>query len=98
MNIRPLCDRIVVKPIAGEEATRGGLVIPDTARKKPQEGEVVAVGRGRRLEDGERVAIDVRVGDRILFRLHAGSDTKVGGNEYVILREDDILGVLTTAA
>ena len=96
LNIRPLYDRIVVKRLTEtEEKTASGLFIPDSAKEKPQEGEVVAVGRGKRLEDGSIVALDVKVGDRILFGKYSGSDTKVDGQEYMIMREDEILGVLS---
>ncbi len=98
MKIRPLYDRIVVKRIEQQESTRNGIFIPDSAKEKPQEGEVIAVGRGKRLEDGTLVALDVKVGDRVLFAKYSGSDTKVGDTEYLIMREDDILGVLAAAA
>jgi len=97
MNIRPLYDRIVVKRIEEQETTRNGIIIPDSAKEKPQEGEVIAVGHGKRLEDGKMVALDVKVGDRILFAKYSGSDTKVENTEYLIMREDDILGVLDPA-
>jgi chaperonin GroES len=98
MNIRPLYDRIVVKRIGEEEQkTASGLIIPDSAKEKPQEGEVVAVGKGKRLEDGKLVALDVQVGDRILFGKYSGSDIKLDGNEYLIMREDEVLGVLDGA-
>jgi chaperonin GroES len=95
MNIRPLHDRIVVKRIDEAETTRNGIFIPDTAKEKPQEGEVLAVGHGKRLEDGTLAALDVKAGDRILFSRYSGNDTKVEGAEYLIMREDDVLGVLT---
>jgi chaperonin GroES len=95
MNIRPLYDRIVVKRIEEQETTRNGIVIPDSAKEKPQEGEVLAVGRGKRLEDGTLVALDVKVGDRVLFGKYSGTETKVVGTEYIIMREDDVLGVLS---
>src|SRR5712691_6901132 len=98
MNIRPLYDRIVVKRIEQQETTRNGIIIPDSAQEKPQEGEVIAVGRGKRFEDGTLVALDVKSGDRILFGKYSGSDTKLDGTEYLIMREDDVLGVLDTAA
>jgi chaperonin GroES len=98
MNIRPLYDRIVVKRIEEQETTRNGIVIPDSAKEKPQEGEVMAVGRGKRLEDGKVVALDVAVGDRILFGKYSGSETKLDGTEYIIMREDDVLGVLDSPA
>ena len=97
MKIRPLYDRIVVKRIEEQETMRHGIVIPDSAKEKPQEGEVIAVGRGKRLENGTLVAVDVKVGDRVLFAKYSGSDTKVGDTEYLIMREDDILGVLDAA-
>jgi chaperonin GroES len=98
MNIRPLYDRIVVKRIEGQETTRSGIIIPDSAKEKPQEGEVMAVGHGKRLESGELVALDVKVGDRVLFGKYSGSETKLEGTEYIIIREDDVLGVLASAA
>jgi chaperonin GroES len=98
MNIRPLYDRIVVKRIEQQEQMQGGLYIPDTAKEKPQEGEVVAVGKGKRLEDGKVVALDVQVGDRILFGKYSGSDIKLDSEEYLIMREDEILGILEGAA
>ena len=94
MNIRPLYDRIVVKRIEEQETTRNGIVIPDSAQEKPQEAEVIAVGRGKRLEDGSLTALDVKVGDRVLFGKYSGTETKVVGTEYLILREDDVLGIL----
>ena len=94
MQIRPLYDRIVVKRIEQKETMQGGLYIPDSAKEKPQEGEVVAVGKGKRLEDGKLVPLDVTVGDRILFGKYSGSEVKLEGEEHLILREDDILGVL----
>jgi chaperonin GroES len=97
MNIRPLYDRIVVKRIEEQEAMRNGIVIPDSAKEKPQEGEVLAVGHGKRLEDGQLVALDVKVGDRILFGKYSGTETTVVGTEYIIMREDDVLGVLDSA-
>ena len=97
MNIRPLYDCIVVKPIEEQETTRTGIVIPDSAKEKPQEGEVMAIGRGKRLDDGKMVALDVRVGDRILFGKYSGTDIKLDGIEYIIMREDDVLGVLDVA-
>ena len=94
MNIRPLYDRIVVKRIAEAETTRSGIVIPDSAKEKTQQGEITAAGRGKRLDDGNMVALDVKVGDRILFGKYSGSETKLDGNEYIIMREEDVLGVL----
>jgi chaperonin GroES len=98
MDIRPLHDRIVVKRIEEGETMRGGLYIPDSAKEKPQEGEVVAVGKGKRTEDGKLLPLDVKVGDRILFGKYSGNDIKIDGNEYLIMREDEILGVLENAA
>ncbi len=98
MNIRPLYDRIVVKRIEEQETTRNGIIIPDSAKEKPQEGEVIAVGHGKRLENGTLVALDVKPGDRVLFAKYAGSDTKLNGAEYIIIREDDVLGILDGAA
>ena len=94
MKIRPLYDRIVVKRIEEKEQMQGGLYIPDTAKEKPQEGEVVAVGKGKRLEDGKVVALDVQVGDRILFGKYSGSDIKLDRKEYLIMREDEVLEIL----
>src|ERR1700682_1373093 len=85
MNIRPLYDRIVVKRIEEQETTRHGIIIPDSAKEKPQEGEVLAVGHGKRLEDGKLVALDVKAGDRILFAKYSGSETKLEGTEYIIM-------------
>src|SRR5579859_5785429 len=98
MKIRPLYDRIVVKRIEETERMQGGLYIPDSAKEKPQEGEVVAVGKGKRLEDGKVVALDVQTGDRILFGKYSGSDIKIDGTEYMIMREDEVLGVLEGTA
>jgi chaperonin GroES len=97
MNIRPLYDRVVVKRIEEEETTRSGIVIPDSAKEKPQEGEVMAVGRGKRIEDGTIVALDVNVGDRILFGKYSGHEITLDGVEYIIMREDDVLGILDAA-
>ena len=95
MNIRPLYDRIVVTRIEDDtEKTAGGLFIPDSAKQKPQQGEVVAVGQGKRNEDGKLIPLDVKAGDRILFGKYSGSDIKIDNNEYLIMREDEVLGVL----
>ena len=94
MNIRPLYDRIVVKRIEEQEQKIGGLFIPDSAKEKPQEGEVVAVGKGKRLEDGKVIPLDVQVGDRILFGKYSGSDIKLDQDEFLIMREDEVLGIL----
>ena len=92
MNIRPLYDRVVVKADRRKRTMKGGIIIPDSAKEKPQEGEVVAVGKGKRLEDGKLVPLDVKVGDRILFGKYSGSDIKLDGDEYLIMREDEVLG------
>jgi len=97
MNIRPLYDRIVIKRIEEQEVVQGGIIIPDSAKEKPQEGEVVAVGQGKRLENGKVVALDVKVGDRILFGKYSGSEIKLDGEEYIIMREDEVLGILEGA-
>ena len=94
MNVRPLYDRIIVKRSEEEESTRNGIFIPDSAKEKPQQGEVVAVGRGRRLDDGQIVPLDVKTGDRVLFGKYTGSETKLEGTEYTIMREDDVLAIL----
>ncbi len=94
--IRPLYDRIIVKRTEEQESVRNGIIIPDSAKEKPQEGDVIAIGRGKRLEDGQLAPLDVKVGDRILFGKYSGSETKVEGTEYIIMREDDVLAVLTT--
>jgi chaperonin GroES len=97
MHIRPLYDRIVVKRIEEKETKVGGLFIPDSAKEKPQEGEVVAVGQGKRNDEGKLIPLDVNAGDRILFGKYSGSDIKVDGNEYMIMREDEVLGILEDA-
>jgi chaperonin GroES len=95
MNIRPLYDRVVVKRVENKgDMMHGGLHIPDSAKEKPQEGEVMAVGKGKRLEDGQLVELDVKVGDHILFGKYSGSEIRLDGTEYMIMREDDILGIL----
>jgi|SRR6202049_4756911 chaperonin GroES len=94
MQIRPLYDRVVVRRIEQKETMQGGLYIPDSAKEKPQEGEVVAIGKGKRLEDGKLVPLDVQVGDRILFGKYSGSDIKLDGEELLIMREDEVLGIL----
>ena len=97
MKIRPLYDRIVVKRIEEQETLKSGIIIPDSAQEKPQEAEVFAVGRGKRLEDGTIVELNIKVGDRILFAKYSGNDIKVDGDEYMIMREDEVLGVLDAA-
>jgi chaperonin GroES len=94
MDIRPLHDRIVVKRLEEEESKIGGLFIPDSAKEKPQQGEVVSVGNGKRGDDGKAIPLDVKAGDRILFGKYSGSDIKIDGQEYLIMREDEVLGVL----
>ena len=94
MDLRPLHDRILVRRLEEGEQKRGGIIIPDTAKEKPQQAEVIAVGSGKRLESGERAPIEVKAGDRILFGKYSGSDIKMEGQDYLILREDEILGVL----
>jgi chaperonin GroES len=98
MNMRPLHDRIVVKRLEEQETTGNSIVIPDSAKEKPQQGEVIAVGQGKRLDNGKLVALDVKIGDRILFGKYSGNETKLAGTEYLIMREDDVLGVLDSAA
>lgn len=93
LNLRPLADRVIVKVIEAEEKTEGGIVLPDTAKERPQKGEVLAVGTGRRSDDGTVVAPAVKIGDQVLFSKYGGLEVKVEGEEYLILREDDILGV-----
>jgi len=97
MKIRPLQDRVVVRRVEEKEAKRGGIIIPDTAKEKPQEGEVLAVGNGKVLDSGTRVPMDVKVGDLILFGKYSGSEVKLNGEELLIMREEDILGVLAGA-
>lgn len=92
--IRPLGERVLVKPIPTEEVTKSGIVLPDTAKERPQEAEVVAVGSGRLLDNGTKVAVDMKAGDRILFSKFAGTEVKMNGTEYLILREIDVLGVI----
>ena len=94
MKIRPLHDRILVTRVAEEDVARGGIIIPDTAKEKPQEGKVVAVGNGKLTEDGKRIALDVRTGDRILFGKYSGSEVKIEDDEYVIMREEDVFAIL----
>lgn len=94
MNIRPLYDRIVVKRIEEQETVKGGIIIPDSAKEKPQEAEVIAVGNGKRTDDGKLIPLEVKKGDRILFGKYSGNEIKIDGQEYLILREDEILGVL----
>jgi chaperonin GroES len=94
MKIRPLQDRVIVKRLEEEEKTKGGIIIPDTAKEKPQEGKVIAVGKGKVTEDGKVIPLDVKVGDKILFGKYSGSEIKIGGEEHLIMREEDILGII----
>lgn len=93
-SIKPLQDRIIIKRIEEQEQVRGGIIIPDSAKEKPQEGEVIAVGEGKKLDSGERVPLDVKEGDRVLFGKYAGNEIKLDGDDYLIMREDDILGII----
>jgi chaperonin GroES len=94
MKIRPLQDRVIVKRLEEEEKTKGGIIIPDTAKEKPQEGKVIAVGKGKMTEDGKLIPLDVKVGDKILFGKYSGTEVKIEGDEHLIMREEDILGVI----
>ena len=94
MKIRPLYDRIIVRRVAEEEKTKGGIIIPDTVKDKPTEGEVVAAGKGRLTEDGKVIPMDVKKGDRILFSKYGGNEVKIDGVEYLIMREEDVLGII----
>jgi chaperonin GroES len=94
MKIRPLQDRVLVKRLEEEEKTKGGIIIPDTAKEKPQMGKVIAAGKGKKTEDGKVVPLDVKAGDKILFSKYAGTEVKVEGDELLIMREDDILGIV----
>jgi chaperonin GroES len=96
LNLRPLGDRVVVKPLERDEVTQSGIVLPDTAKEKPQQGEVLAVGPGRVLDSGERVKADVATGDRVLFAKYSGTEFKLDQEEYLILRESDILAIVVT--
>jgi len=97
-NIRPLHDRVVLKRIEEKEQIRGGIIIPDTAKEKPQEGEVVAVGAGKAKDNGERIPLDVKVGDRVLFGKYSGTEIKIDDQELLIVREDEILGVVDSTS
>ena len=94
MNFRPLHDRVLVRRVEAEEKTAGGIIIPDTAKEKPQEGEVVAVGEGTRDDDGDRIPLDVKAGDRILFGKWSGTEVRVNGEDLLIMKESDILGIV----
>lgn len=94
LKFRPLQDRLLVRRLTEEQKTKGGIIIPDTAKEKPQEGEVIAVGNGKLLETGKIQPLDVKTGDKILFSRYSGSDVKIDGDEFIIMREDDVLGVI----
>jgi chaperonin GroES len=94
MKIRPLHDRVIVQRLEEEEKTKGGIIIPDTAKEKPQEGKVIAVGPGKILENGTKITLDVKVGDKILFGKYSGTEIKIEGEEFLMMREEDILGVI----
>jgi chaperonin GroES len=94
MKLRPLQDRILVQRVEEETTTKGGIIIPDTAKEKPAEGKVVAVGNGKVGEDGKRIALEIKKGDRILFGKYSGTEVKISGEEYLIMREDDVLGII----
>jgi chaperonin GroES len=96
MKIRPLYDRIVLERIKEEETTHKGIIIPDSAKEKPQEGLIIAAGRGKRMEDGTLAALDVKAGDRVLFGKYSGNEITLDGSEYIIMREDDVLGILAS--
>jgi chaperonin GroES len=96
--IRPLHDRVIIKRLDADEQMRGGIIIPDTAKEKPQQGEVIAAGEGKFREDGTRQPLDVKAGDRVLFGKYSGSEVKIDDEEYLIMREEEILGVFTTTA
>ncbi len=94
MKIRPLQDRVIVKRLEEEAKTKGGIIIPDAAKEKPQEGKVIAVGKGKVADDGKIIKLDVKVGDKILFSKYGGTEVKINGEEHLIMREDDILGII----
>lgn len=94
MKVRPLGDRVLVRRLEEEEKTKGGIIIPDTAKEKPQQGKIVAVGNGRTTEDGKVIPLNVKVGEKVLFQKYAGSDIKIEGEDYLILREEEILGII----
>ena len=94
MKIRPLQDRIIVKRVESEDKTKGGIIIPDSAKEKPMEGKVIAVGNGKVLDNGQKTTLDVKAGDKVLFSKYAGTEIKIDGEEHLIMREDDILGII----
>ncbi len=97
MKIQPLSDRVIIKPIPADEKTKGGIILPDTAKEKPVVGEIVAVGPGRKSDDGKPIAIEVKVGDRVLYGKYSGTETTIDGQEYLILRESDIFAILPSS-
>jgi chaperonin GroES len=92
--IRPLGEKILVKPVEVKEVKKGGIIIPDTAKEKPQEGEVIAIGKGKKTEDGEIIALDVKVGDKVLYGKYSGTEVKIDDKEYLIMSQDDVLGII----
>ncbi len=94
MKVRPLHDRIIVRRVEGEEKTKGGIIIPDTAKEKPIEGKVIAVGSGRVKKDGTKIPMEIKVGDRVLFTTYGGTEVKIGGEEHLMMKEDDVLAIL----
>jgi len=94
MNIRPLHDRLIVERLEEETKTASGIIIPDTAKEKPQQGKVIAAGKGKKTEEGKLIAMDVKVGDKVLFGKYAGTEVKIEGKEYLMMREDDIMGII----
>jgi chaperonin GroES len=94
MNFRPLYDRLLVERVESEEVTKGGIIVPDSAKEKPQQGKIIAVGKGKKAEDGKLLPLDVKVGDTILFGKYSGSEIKIQGVEYLIMREEDVLGIV----
>ena len=98
MKVRPLHDRVIIKRVEEQETVRGGIIIPDTAKEKPQEGEVVAAGTGKRLENGQIIPLEVKAGDRVLFGKYSGTEIKLDGEELLILREEEILGIIAPSA
>ena len=94
MKFRPLYDRILVERVESEEISKGGIIVPDSAKEKPQQGKIIAIGHGKRLEDGTLIPLEVKAGDTILFGKYSGSEIKIEGNEYLIMKEDDVMGLL----
>lgn len=95
LNMRPLGDRVIIKPLPSEEKTRGGVILPDTAKEKPQQGEVVAVGTGRVLENGQKVPMEIKVGEKVLYGKYSGTEVKLEGEDYLIVKESEVLGILS---